>query len=114
MNETGQGKRALVSRLNALTITVFADGAGLDGMLTMYAAPRIADWGHNVNAKISITNTLGQSSADLIGRLSGDGVIVNVTSIKSAPSHRRRIREAIRLFRYMPAASPILGKTQSR
>ena len=47
MNETGQGKRAPVSRIDDLTIKVFADSADLDGMLTMYAAPRITGFTTN-------------------------------------------------------------------
>jgi len=48
----------------------------------------IAGWGRNVNVKIPITNTLGQSSADLIGRLSGDGIMVNVTAIMTVDQVR--------------------------
>jgi transaldolase len=128
-------------QLDALKIKIFADGADLDGMLAMYADPRIAGfttnptlmrkagitnyeafaksvleripdrpisfevfadnfddmdrqarliagWGRNVNVKIPITNTLGQSSADLIGRLSGDGIMVNVTAIMTVDQVR--------------------------
>ncbi len=44
-------------------------------------ALKIASWGSNVNVKIPITNTKGASAADLIERLSAQGVIVNVTAI---------------------------------
>ena len=44
-------------------------------------ALKIASWGPNVNVKIPITNTKGASAADLIERLSAQGVIVNVTAI---------------------------------
>src|SRR5262245_21321965 len=37
----------------------------------------IATWGPNVNVKIPITNTKGQSSAELIRSLSSDGVVLN-------------------------------------
>ncbi|MDA1308731.1 MAG: transaldolase [Proteobacteria bacterium] len=130
-----------MSQLDALKIKIFADGADLDGMLAMYADPRIAGfttnptlmrkagitdyeafaksvleripdrpisfevfadnfddmdrqarliagWGRNVNVKIPITNTLGQSSADLIARLSGDGIMVNVTAIMTVDQVR--------------------------
>lgn len=41
----------------------------------------IASWGGNVNVKIPITNTKGQSSAGLIQRLSADGIQLNITAI---------------------------------
>ena len=44
-------------------------------------ALKIASWGPNVNVKIPITNTKGASAVGLIGRLSAQGVIVNVTAI---------------------------------
>lgn len=44
-------------------------------------ALRIASWGPNVNVKIPITNTRGESSLPLIERLSKQGVVVNVTAI---------------------------------
>ena len=44
-------------------------------------ALEIASWGKNVNVKIPITNTRGESAAPLIGRLSAQGVAVNVTAM---------------------------------
>ena len=44
-------------------------------------ASEIASWGSNVFVKIPITNTKGESSASLIGRLALKGVQVNVTAI---------------------------------
>jgi transaldolase len=44
-------------------------------------ALQIASWGRNVNVKIPITNTKGESAAPLISRLSQRGVVVNVTAI---------------------------------
>jgi transaldolase len=41
----------------------------------------IASWGDNVNVKIPITNTRGESSAALICRLSHTGIKVNVTAV---------------------------------
>ena len=46
-------------------------------------ALEIASWGPNANVKIPITNTRGESSCPLIGRLSKQGVVVNVTAILS-------------------------------
>ena len=44
-------------------------------------AMEIAGWGKNVNVKIPITNTKGESSAPLIKKLTNQGVYVNVTAI---------------------------------
>ena len=44
-------------------------------------ALEIASWGKNVNVKVPITNTRGESCAPLIGRLSASGVFVNVTAL---------------------------------
>lgn len=46
-------------------------------------ALRIASWGENVNVKIPITNTKGESSLNLIIDLIKEGVTVNVTAITS-------------------------------
>lgn len=121
-------------RVSDLNIKIFADGADLNGILAMYANPRIkgfttnptlmrkagitdyeafgrevlarvpdrpvslevfadefdemerqarqiASWGPNVNVKIPVTNTRGESAAPLIERLSRDGVVLNVTAL---------------------------------
>lgn len=44
-------------------------------------AKEIASWGKNVNVKIPITNTRGESSAPLIKKLSAEGLFLNVTAI---------------------------------
>ena len=44
-------------------------------------AMEIFSWGKNVNVKIPITNTKGESTIELIGRLSEKGIICNVTAI---------------------------------
>jgi transaldolase len=44
-------------------------------------ALEIASWGSNVNVKIPITNTRGESAAPLVERLSAQGVKVNVTAM---------------------------------
>jgi len=44
-------------------------------------AHKIAGWGKNVNVKIPITNTRGESSAPLIKRLSAEGLFLNVTAL---------------------------------
>jgi transaldolase len=44
-------------------------------------ARTIVTWGANVNVKIPVTNTKGQSASDLIRVLSSEGVVLNVTAI---------------------------------
>lgn len=44
-------------------------------------AYKIASWGHNVNVKIPITNTKGESSIPLIKKLSSNGLSLNITAI---------------------------------
>lgn len=41
----------------------------------------IASWGKNVNVKIPITNTKGESACPLIARLSKAGVVLNITAM---------------------------------
>lgn len=60
-----------------VSLEVFADD--FDEMERQ--AVRIASWGKNVNVKIPITNTKGESSAPLIERLSKNGVVLNVTAM---------------------------------
>jgi len=53
-----------------------------DDIPTMETQAReIASWGSNVNIKIPITNTKSESTAELCGRLSKDGIIVNITAM---------------------------------
>lgn len=44
-------------------------------------AHKIYSWGENVNVKIPITNTKGESSIPLIRKLSADGLYLNITAI---------------------------------
>jgi transaldolase len=60
-----------------VSFEVFADDA--EGMLRQ--ARRIASWGANVNVKIPVTNTLGESTVPAIRELSADGVRLNVTAL---------------------------------
>jgi transaldolase len=41
----------------------------------------IASWGKNVNVKIPITNSMGQSTKSVIKELSSEGVAINVTAL---------------------------------
>jgi transaldolase len=60
-----------------ISLEVFADEFDEMGRQAL----RIATWGDNVYVKIPITNTRGESSRDLICRLSHSGVKVNVTAM---------------------------------
>jgi transaldolase len=60
-----------------ISFEVFADDCG--GMERQ--ALRIASWGPNVYVKIPVTNTKGQSTTDLVRRLSGAGIKLNVTAV---------------------------------
>lgn len=53
-------------------------------------AHRIAGWGRNVYVKIPISNTRGESSCELVRRLSHSGVQVNVTALLTL----EQVREA--------------------
>lgn len=60
-----------------ISFEVFADE--LDEMEKQ--ARKIASWGSNVNVKIPVTNTKGESSENLIVKLTNDEIKCNVTAI---------------------------------
>jgi transaldolase len=60
-----------------VSFEVFAD----DFASMAEQARAIAAWGPNVNVKIPVTNTRGQSASELIRMLSSEGVMLNVTAI---------------------------------
>ena len=60
-----------------LSLEVFSD----DWAEMEHQARKLASWGSNVYVKIPITNTKAESSAELVRRLTSDGVQVNVTAI---------------------------------
>src|SRR5262245_40421824 len=60
-----------------VSFEVFAD----DFASMAEQARTIAAWGPNVNVKIPVTNTKGQSDGELLRGLSSDGVVLNVTGI---------------------------------
>ena len=60
-----------------VSLEVFADD--LLGMEQQ--ARTIATWGSNVNVKIPITNTKGVFTGPILGSLSRDGIILNITAI---------------------------------
>jgi len=51
-------------------------------------ALEIATWGPNVYVKIPVTNTRGESTGELVGRLSRNGVKVNVTAVMTVEQVR--------------------------
>lgn len=60
-----------------VSFEVFAD----DFTSMAEQARTIASWGANVNVKIPITNTKGQSATELISTLSSEGIMLNITAI---------------------------------
>ena len=60
-----------------VSFEVFAD----DFASMAEQARTIAAWGPNVNVKIPVTNTKGQSAGELLRVLSSEGVVLNVTAI---------------------------------
>lgn len=62
-----------------LSFEVFAD----DFATMEKEARKISSWGEQVYVKIPITNSQGESSLDLIHRLSAEGMKLNVTAILS-------------------------------
>ncbi|MGO9100552.1 MAG: transaldolase [Mycobacterium sp.] len=60
-----------------ISFEVFADDAA--GMLRQ--ARLISSWGDNVYVKIPVTDTSGNSTADVVAELTADGVQLNVTAL---------------------------------
>lgn len=60
-----------------ISLEVFAD----DAPEMERQAREIASWGANANVKIPVTNTLQEPMYELAGRLSADGIKVNVTGL---------------------------------
>jgi len=71
--------RELLEKITShpVSLEVFAD----DFPEMRRQAHVIAGWGKNVNVKIPITNTRGESSLDLVADLVKSGIVVNVTAI---------------------------------
>jgi transaldolase len=71
--------RRILAEIDELPISfeVFAD----ESPEMRRQAERIATWGDNVYVKIPVSNTRGESMADLAGGLSGEGIKVNVTAL---------------------------------
>ena len=69
----------ILSRIKQKPISfeVFSD----DIKIMEEQAMEIFSWGKNVNVKIPISNTKGESTVKLIGHLSKQGVVCNVTAI---------------------------------
>jgi transaldolase len=60
-----------------ISLEVFSD----DFQEMEQQARAIANWGDNVYVKIPITNTKGELSTEVVRRLNGDGVKINVTAL---------------------------------
>jgi transaldolase len=64
-----------------ISFEVFAD----DTREMRRQARKIAKWGDNVYVKIPVSTTCGQSTAELVRELSGDGIKVNITALFTMP-----------------------------
>lgn len=72
-----------------VSFEVFAD----DFSTMERQAMEIASWGKNVNVKIPVTNTKGEFSGPLVGKLSKAGVTVNVTAVMTLDQVQRIVAE---------------------
>lgn len=83
---------SLLSEIKDLPISfeVFAD----DSELIFKQAMKISSWGKNVNVKVPITNTKGESLCPVIKELSNNGVKVNVTAILTID----QVKEVVRVL----------------
>jgi transaldolase len=68
-----------------ISLEVFAD----DFASMERQAHIIAEWGHNIYVKIPVTNTNGESTRELVSRLSQSGVKVNVTALMTLDQVRQ-------------------------
>ncbi len=78
------------------SLEVFAD----DQKEMERQALKIAAWGENVYVKIPVTNTRGEPTDELLRRLSGSGVKVNVTALMTS----RQVEAVARCLESAPAA----------
>lgn len=82
-----------------------------------WQAMEIASWGGQVNVKIPVTNTRGESSVRLIRRLARAQVRLNVTALLTL-DQVREVAESLgvvrRTSRCLPAASPTPAATRCR
>jgi transaldolase len=80
------GRKVLAAVPNRpVSLEVFADDFA--GMIRQARA--IAGWGKNVNVKIPVTNTNREFSGEVVGELSAQGIVVNVTAITTVDQVRR-------------------------
>lgn len=96
-------KAAGITDYKAYALEVFAAIPGkpisfevfADDLPTMEAQAReIATWSPNVNVKIPVTNTKGESLAPVIERLSAAGVVLNITALYTV-AQVREITDAV-------------------
>ncbi|MEI3352018.1 MAG: transaldolase family protein [Collinsella sp.] len=98
----------------SVSFEVFAD----DVETMEVEAREIATWAENVYVKIPCVTTKGESTAELVRKLSADGIKVNVTTIFT-PSRSMRWSRPLTprrrpSSRSLPAASPIPASTPFR
>lgn len=92
ITDYGAFSREVLERIpdRSLSLEVFADD--LEEMERQ--ARVIAAWGNNVYVKIPVTNTAGEPTADLVRRLSRDGLKLNVTALMTI-EQVREVDEAL-------------------
>lgn len=73
-----------------ISFEVFSDD--IEEMITQ--GMEIASWGQNVNVKIPVTNTKGQSTAKAIKYLTRQGIPINVTAILTIDQVKRVLEAA--------------------
>ena len=79
-----------------ISFEVFSDEAG-----EMEEQARlISSWGENVYVKIPVTNTSGEPSGEIVRRLAGDGVKLNITAL----THLRQVDEVVQWVAEGPSA----------
>lgn len=74
----------------SVSLEVFAD----DFPEMERQARKIASWGKNVAVKIPVTDTAGNSAANLIRKLSAEGVVLNITAMMTL-DQVREVGEAL-------------------
>jgi transaldolase len=84
--------RDLLSKVTdrSVSLEVFAD----DFPEMERQARKIASWGSNVAVKIPVTDTAGNSAANLIRKLSAEGVVLNITAMMTL-DQVREVGEAL-------------------
>ena len=78
LDYAGFAKEALtIVKGKPISFEIFTDD--LNDMLLQ--ARTIASWGENINVKIPVTNSKGQSTYEVVRQLTSEGIVINVTAV---------------------------------